>query len=54
MLEKGNCIVLVNENLCRKYLAFTKVSTEDIVLPEVLGYYHLEGERSNILKTHLK
>lgn len=54
MLEKGNPIVLINENLCRKILAFTKMSTKDIVLTRDLGYYHLEGERSNTLKTHLK
>jgi len=53
MLEKGSRIVLTNETLCRKILAFTKTSTKDAVLPEDLGYYHLEGQRSNTLKTHL-
>lgn len=54
MLEKGNPIVLINENLCRKILAFTKMSTKGIVLPGDLGYYHLEGERSNTLKVIIR
>lgn len=38
------------KNLCRKILAFTKMSTKDIVLPKDMGYYHLEWERSDTFK----
>lgn len=42
MFEKGNPIALINENLGRETLAFTKTSTESTVLPGGSGWYHLE------------
>ena len=45
---KRSCLQM--KNLCRKILAFTKMSTKDIVLPKEMGYYHLEWERSNTFK----